>query len=493
MSPSGLPGRDDPDGELTAPPPSDLSDYTWDDSDRPSPGPALRGGEGELADGRPLPSRDELFRNLVDGLLAHRLVDQQELRTLCFESLPRRYAPRPRTPRDRTGPARQGDALPARRASPGKDQGPVHRRIRRPREARLRGHGHCLQGATSGDPARRRAEAAAPLIQPRSRRGLPLPPRGRRRRKDAPSEHRPGDRGGRDQWPVFPGHGTGRGQGPFEDREGEGSAAPGPGPRLHHPGGPGIAGGPPARHHPPRHQAGERAPGPVGHGEGARPGTGPRERDPRVLRGRVVRHRSHPERVRRRHRGLHGAEQAYDPRLADHRADIYSLGCTLHYLLTGKAPYGGQTFMQRLLAHRERPIPSLQDARKDVSAKLDAVFRRLVAKSPEGRPQTMGQAIAELESCLPSPPGEKTKRAVPRKRSETDEDDPGSVYEFAVDVQAQEARRSETAGSVFVRSRGSSDDRAIGPSGPRRRRRRWLIRFVILAAAAVAAWFFLRR
>ena len=107
-------------------------------------------------------------------------------------------------------------------------------------------------------------------------------------------------------------------------------------------------------------------------------------------------------------------EQAYDPRLADHRADIYSLGCTLHYLLTGKAPYGGQTFMQRLLAHRERPIPSLQDARKDVSAKLDAVFRRLVAKSPEGRPQTMGQAIAELESCLPSPPGEKPKRAVPR-------------------------------------------------------------------------------
>ena len=68
------------------PPPSDLSDYTWDDSDRPTPGPALPGGEGELADGRPLPSRDEVFRDLVQGLQAHRLVDGQELRTALLRA-----------------------------------------------------------------------------------------------------------------------------------------------------------------------------------------------------------------------------------------------------------------------------------------------------------------------------------------------------------------------------------------------------------------------
>src|SRR5262249_43131711 len=98
-------------------------------------------------------------------------------------------------------------------------------------------------------------------------------------------------------------------------------------------------------------------------------------------------------------------EQAYDPRLADGRSDSYSLGCTWPFLRTGKAPYGGQTFRERLLAPRERPIPSLRDAHAIIPAEVDAVFRSLMSKSPEGRPQTMGQVIAELRSCRPSASG----------------------------------------------------------------------------------------
>ena len=60
-------------------------------------------------------------------------------------------------------------------------------------------------------------------------------------------------------------------------------------------------------------------------------------------------------------------EQAIDAKTVDARADIYSLGCTLFYLLTSHSVYGGDTMLQRLLAHRDAEIPSLRAERSDVS------------------------------------------------------------------------------------------------------------------------------
>ena len=90
-------------------------------------------------------------------------------------------------------------------------------------------------------------------------------------------------------------------------------------------------------------------------------------------------------------------EQALDTKHADARSDIYSLGCTLHYLLTGQATYGGDTMMKKLLAHRESPLPTLQSERSGVSAAMEVIFHKLIAKRPEQRYQTMGEVITDLE------------------------------------------------------------------------------------------------
>ena len=152
-------------------------------------------------------------------------------------------------------------------------------------------------------------------------------------------------------------------------------------------------------------------------------------------------------------------EQAYDPRLADGRSDIYSLGCTLHYLLTGKAPYGGETFMERLLGHRERPVPSLRAARNDVTAALDATFRMLLAKAPEDRPQTMAAVITELEECRKSKSAKASRPLIVFDDRSEKAREPESIYPVAQPQGPPDTPKPEALSSVFVRSRSSSNDR----------------------------------
>jgi serine/threonine protein kinase len=92
-------------------------------------------------------------------------------------------------------------------------------------------------------------------------------------------------------------------------------------------------------------------------------------------------------------------EQAEDSKSADHRADIYSLGCTFYFLLTGREPFVGETVLKRLMAHMERPAPMLRAVRPDVLTGVEDVYQRMMAKRPAERPESMTEVIRLLEMC----------------------------------------------------------------------------------------------
>lgn len=93
-------------------------------------------------------------------------------------------------------------------------------------------------------------------------------------------------------------------------------------------------------------------------------------------------------------------EQAESARTAGVPADIYSLGCTLYFLLTGQRMYPGGNMMAQVLAHRERPIPSFRQRRPDVSQDVEALFMQMVAKRPEDRYPAMSALIPVLQRLV---------------------------------------------------------------------------------------------
>jgi eukaryotic-like serine/threonine-protein kinase len=91
-------------------------------------------------------------------------------------------------------------------------------------------------------------------------------------------------------------------------------------------------------------------------------------------------------------------EQASGNRV-DERSDQYSLATVLYELLTGEPPYRGDNFMAVAMKHIQEPVPSVRDARPDVSPRLDAIVSRAMAKRPEDRFPTTEAMMAALEAA----------------------------------------------------------------------------------------------
>jgi serine/threonine-protein kinase len=131
-------------------------------------------------------------------------------------------------------------------------------------------------------------------------------------------------------------------------------------------------------------------------------------------------------------------EQARDSYAADVRSDIYSLGCTLYHMLSGKPPFAEGGLGERVLKHLQYDPPDVRRLNPAVPAALWGVLKRMLAKNPDERQQTPAELLVELQAAAGAGPA--ATPVTPATRLALGADEPRSAAGRRPDVTAAETR-----------------------------------------------------
>jgi len=106
-------------------------------------------------------------------------------------------------------------------------------------------------------------------------------------------------------------------------------------------------------------------------------------------------------------------EQAADTHTVDARSDIYSLGCSLYFLLTGQPPFTEGSLVQRLIAHQTKMPPAIEEFRRDVPEELNQILFKMLVKNRKDRTSTAADVAEQLSNFLKRTETQKELDAVP--------------------------------------------------------------------------------
>jgi serine/threonine-protein kinase len=155
-------------------------------------------------------------------------------------------------------------------------------------------------------------------------------------------------------------------------------------------------------------------------------------------------------------------EQALNSHEVDHRADIYGLGCTMYFLLTGKPPFSDGTLAQRIAKHQtEMPSP-IRQHRPDCPGELDGICVKMIQKDPKYRYQSAADVAEVLERFVVAVPRGAKVTVGLGQRPDTDGDSSSISLD---DLERSSSTRGDTVSNKNGETLAESRSRVLREGG----------------------------